>query len=198
VPATNYVGGFVTDPSGRPSYEELEIILRAASLASSAGGRADWYMVAVTDPATQFRIGQHDTQGIPRANPYGTVMVLIFTENVLYSQYRTDDARAFNPRVGYVNVGILSAYLNIAAISLGYSTRMFMTMRDPWPDVGEPWPELQHFLDGTHYIVGATGNAYSAENMKFAQAIVIGTMDNTVEGGATVAQRPQNWSFWTP
>ena len=200
VPANDYTGGFVTDPAGRPSYEDLETILNFASLASSAGGSTSWYMVAVTDPDTQFRIGQHETQGTPRANQDGTVMVLIFTESAVEPQFRTEGGRdfGFNPRIGYTNVGLLSAYLNLAAISLGYSTRMFMTMRDPWPAVGHPWLELQHFLDGEYFVWGSTGDEYSAENMKFAQAIVIGTMDHDVVGGATVADRPNNWSFWSP
>lgn len=198
VAATDFVGGFLEDASGRPSYAEIEQIMNTASLASSARGRTPWYMIVVTDPDVQGAITQSDEPGIPRATSEGTVTVLIFGEWLIDEAYRTDDVKTFFPREGYINVGILAGYLNIAAISLGYSTRMFMTLASPNAPLGERWPEVEGFLDGRYYTWGSNGDVHSTENMKFAIAIVIGTIDETVEAGVTVAQRPHNWSFWTP
>jgi len=196
VEATNWTAGFIEDASGRPSYADLEIIMNTASLASSARGRTPWYMVVVTDTETQNAITQSDAPGVPRLTSDGTVTVLIFGEWLLDEQYRTDTVKTFFPREGYINVGILSAYLNVAAISMGYSTRMFMTLASPNAPLGERWPEVEPFIVGREYTWGSTGDAYTTDNMKFAIAVVIGTMDETIESGATVAGRPHNWSFW--
>lgn len=66
-------GGFITDASGAPTKEDLEAILHTASLAVTSGGKADWYMVAVTDPEEQKAI-IGDKYGI--ATSEGTVTVL--------------------------------------------------------------------------------------------------------------------------
>ncbi|MCL2374875.1 MAG: FMN-binding protein, partial [Treponema sp.] len=68
----------------------------------------------------------------------------------------------------------------------------------PWPALGERWPEVEFLLEGRSYTWGSTGQSFSTENMKFANALVIGRLNPAIESGTTVALRPHNWSFWDP
>jgi len=193
---TGWVTGFSEDPADRPTYEDIETIMNFASLAMSARARTPWYMVVVTDYETQRLLAQADAPGIPRAVSPGTVKVMIFSEWLLYEDYRTDTVKNFFPREGYINVGIMSAYINMAAIALGYSVRQYMTLSHPWPALGERWTEVEFLTDGRYYTWGSTGQSFNTENMKFANALVIGRLNPEVESGTTVALRPHNWSFW--
>ncbi|MCL2381503.1 MAG: FMN-binding protein [Treponema sp.] len=195
---SNWVTGFSENPADRPTYEDIETIMNFASLAMSARARTPWYMVVVTDYETQVLLHQADRPGTPRGVSRGTVKVLIFSEWLLYEDVRTDTVMTFFPREGYINAGIMSAYINMAAIALGYSVRQYMTLSHPWPALGERWSELEFLLDGRFYTWGSTGERFNTENMKFANALVIGRLDPTVESGTTVALRPHNWSFWDP
>ena len=200
IPALNHPGGFIQDPSGRPTMEHIELIMNTASLAGTSGGRTDWYLVVVTDTEEQHEIIGRNADGTPRATSEGTIVVLVFSERLIREELRTDDVVRFQPDRGYYNVGIVTGYLNMAAISLGYASRMFMTptfANNGFRD-GERWLEAEHFLDGKYYTVGATGEVFSTENMKFVNAIVIGTLDQTVEAGVTSRLYPRNWSFWEP
>ena len=196
---TGHPGGFITDASGRPPMADIELMLDTASLAVTSGGRTDWYMILVTDTEAQHDIiGIRD--GIPRATSDGTVTVLIFSERLIRTDLRTDSVIGFAPDRGYYNVGILTGYLNILAVSMGYGTRMFMTPEIPGNGFrdGERWLEAEHFLEGTYYIMGATGERFSTENMKFVCAIVIGTPNRSVATYTTQRLFPRNWSYWEP
>lgn len=203
-PNTGHPGGFVRDESGRPSDEDLELILNTASLAVTSGGRTDWYMVVVKDTDAQNEIiGK--IEGVSRATSDGTVTVLIFSERLIRTDYRTDEVVGFAPDRGYYNVGILTGYLNMASVAMGYGTRMFMTPNIPGNGFreGQRWLEAEHFLDGRYYVLGTTGEAFSTENMKFVNAVVIGTpaeleYDTDVFTGATTNSFPRNWSVWDP
>ena len=207
-PITGHPGGFVTDASGRPSAEDLELILNTASLAVTSGGRSDWYMVVVEDTDAQNEIiGK--IEGQARATSDGTVTVLMFSERLIREDLRTDEVVGFAPDRGYYNVGIVTGYLNMAAVALGYGTRMFMTPAIPGNGFhgGERWLEAEHFLDGRYYVMGSTGETFSAENMKFVNAVVIGSpaevdpdldIDVDVVSHATTRQFPHNWSIWDP
>ena len=203
-PVTGHPGGFVTDTSGRPSSEDIELILNTASLAVTSGGRTDWYMVVVEDTDAQHEI-IGEIEGVPRATSDGTVTVLIFSERLIQEDLRTDEVVGFAPDRGYYNAGILSGYLNMSAISLGFGTRMFMTPNIPGNGFreGSRWLEAEHFLDGRTYVVGSTGDEFSTENMKFVNAIVIGTpapIEDNADGftHATESLFPRNWSIWNP
>lgn len=196
---TGHPGGFITDASGRPSMEDIELILNTASLAVTSGGRTDWYMVLVTDTEAQHQIiGRRNDQ--PFSTSEGTVTVLIFSERLIRTDLRTDEVIGFAPDRGYYNAGILTGYLNMVAVALGYGTRMFMTPGIPGNGFrnGERWLEAEHFLHGRYYIMGATGDRFSAENMKFINAVVIGTPNRSVETFVTQRLFPQNWSHWDP
>ena len=203
-PVTGHPGGFVTDASGRPSDEDIELILNTASLAVTSGGRTDWYMVVVKDTDAQNEIiGK--IEDVPRATSDGTITVLIFSERLIQEDLRTDEVVGFAPDRGYYNVGILTGYLNMAAVSLGHGTRMFMTPNIPGNGFreGNRWLEAEHFLDGRTYVVGSTGYEFSTENMKFVNAVVIGTpapIEDNVDGftHATTNLFPRNWSIWDP
>jgi hypothetical protein len=195
-PANNQPGGFITDASGKPSQEDLESMLHMASLAVTSGGRSDWYMVAVTDPAEQLEI-IGDNYGV--ATSEGTVTVLVFSERLLRPDVRTDEVTSFQPDRGYYNVGIVTGYLNVAAISLGYGSHMFMTPALPGVNGfnnGDIGLDATKYLEGTEYYMASTHEFHSNENMKFVCAIVIGTLDESVEAGVTNKEFPDNWYIW--
>ncbi len=189
-------GGFVTDASGAPSKETLEEILHMASLAVTSGGKSDWYMVAVTDPAEQLKI-IGDKYGV--ATSEGTATVLVFGERLIRDELRTDENNAFQPDRGYYDAGIVTGYLNIAAIAKGYGTHMFMTPALEGVNGfnnGERGLDCDKYLEGTSYYMASKHESFSNENMKFVCAIVIGTLDENVETGLTNKEFPDNWSIW--
>jgi outer membrane murein-binding lipoprotein Lpp len=195
-PENNQAGGFITDASGKPSQEDLEKMLHMASLAVTSGGRADWFMVAVTDPDEQLEI-IGDRYGI--ATSEGTVTVLILSERLLRPDVRTDEVSTFQPDRGYYNVGIVTGYLNVAAISLGYGSHMFMTPALPGVNGfndGDIGLDVTKYIEGTEYYMASTHEFHSTENMKFVCAVVIGTLDETVEAGVTNKEFPDNWILW--
>lgn len=197
-PAANQPAAFVADASGAPTEEDLKDILHMASLAVTSGGRTDWFMVAVTDPEEQLAIiGTND--GVPKGTSEGTVTVLIFSERVLRQEFRTDEHVAFQPDRGYYDAGIVTGYLNTAAIAKGYGTHMFMTPALEGVNgfnEGGPGLDCAKYLEGTTYINGTTKEAYSTENMKYVNAVVIGTPDETIENGVTNKLFPDNWIIW--
>lgn len=189
-------GGFVTDASGAPTKEDLEEILHMASLAVTSGGKSDWYLVAVTDPEEQKAI-IGENYGV--ATSEGTVTVLVFGERLIRDELRTDDSNSFQPDRGYYDAGIVTGYLNVAAIAKGYATHMFMSPAlegvNGFND-GERGLDCDKYLEGTTYYNAAKHESYSTENMKFVNAVVIGTLDETVETGLTTKEFPDNWTIW--
>lgn len=189
-------GGFVTDASGAPTEEDLKDILHMASLAVTSGGKSDWYLVAVTDPAEQRAI-IGDKYGV--ATSEGTVTVLVFSERCIREELRTDDTNGFQPDRGYYDAGIVTGYLNVAAISKGYGTHMFMTPALEGVNGfnnGERGLSCDKYLAGTEYYSGSLHEFYSNENMKFVNAVVIGTFNEDVETGLTNKEFPDNWCIW--
>ena len=189
-------GGFITDKSGAPTEEELKEMLHMASLAVTSGGKSDWYMVAITDPAEQTAI-IGDKYGV--ATSEGTVTVLVFSERCIREELRTDDVVGFQPDRGYYDAGIVTGYLNVAAIAKGYGTHMFMSPALEGVNGfnnGERGLNCDKYLEGTEYYCGSLHEAFSNENMKFVNAVVIGTLDETVETGLTNKEFPDNWMIW--
>ena len=190
-------GGFIMDASGAPSIEDLKEILHMASLAVTSGGKTDWYMVAVTDPAEQEAlIGNSVRNRI--ATSEGTVTVLVFGERLLRPDVRQEE-NVYQPDRGYYDAGIVTGYLNIAAIAKGYGTHMFMTPSLPGVNGfndGDIGLDCAKYLEGTTYINGATEEEYSTADMKFICAVVIGTLDPTVETGLTTHGFPDNWRIF--
>ena len=196
---------FVTDASGAPSEAELKQMLHFASLAVSSGGKNDWYMVAVTDPAEQEAIIGKSTTGKPKCTSAGTVTVMVFSERVLRPEFRTDKEGdpsfvAFQPDRGYYDAGILTGYLQTAAIGLGFGTHMFQTPALKGTNgfnEGGLGLDTAKYLKDTKYVNASTKAEYSNDNMKFCCAIVIGTLDEKHTAGVTQRLRPENWKIWT-
>ncbi|MEF9972379.1 MAG: hypothetical protein RR893_00460 [Clostridia bacterium] len=189
-------GGFITEASAAPTQEDLKAMLHMASLGVTSSGKSDWYMVAVTDPDEQRAI-IGDKYGISASE--GTATVLVFGERLIREELRTDENNKFQPDRGYYDAGIITGYLNIAAISKGYATHMFMSPAlegtNDFNDGGLGL-DCAKYLDGTTYYMASKHESYSTENMKFVCAIVIGTLDETVETGLTTKEFPDNWSIW--
>ena len=188
-------GGFITDASGAPSEEDLKAILHMASLAVTSNGKTDWYMVAVTDPDEQTAI-IGNKYGV--ATSAGTATVLVFGERLLRPDVRKEEG-VYQPDRGYYDAGIVTGYLNIAAIAKGYATHMFMTPAlegvNGFND-GDVGLDCSKYLAGTTYINGNTEEEYSNDDMKFICAVVIGTYDPAVETGLTTHGFPDNWTIY--
>lgn len=194
---------YITDKSGAPTDDQLKAMLHFASLAVASGGKNDWYMVAVRDPAEQLAIIGKTEAGKPKCTSDGTVTVLVFTERVLRPEFRTDakleTTVAFQPDRGYYDAGIVSGYLNVAAIAMGFGSHWFQTPALPGVNgfnEGGLGQDGSKYLTGTKYINGATKQEFSTENMKFVCAIVIGKLDTKHTAGVTVRLRPDNWLIW--
>ena len=112
---------------------------------------------------------------------------------------RTDENNSFAPDRGYYDAGIVTGYLNTAAIALGYGSHMFMSPAlegvNGFNDGGEGL-NCDKYLDGTTYYMASAHESYSTENMKFVCAVVIGTLDESVEAGVTDKEFPDNWIIW--
>jgi hypothetical protein len=196
---------FIADASGAPTDEKLKTILHFSSLAVSSGGKNDWFLVAVKDPAEQLAIIGKTDKGVSKCTSAGTVTVLVFSERILLPKFRTDKEgdpsfAAFQPDRGYYDAGIITGYLQTAAIGLGYGTHMFQTPAIPGVNGfndGGPGLDTKKYLTGTKYTNAATKGLYSNDNMKFVCAIVIGTLDKKHTAGVTDKIRPDNWSIWT-
>lgn len=187
--------GLIADASGAPTLEELEEFLHFASLAVTSGGRADWFLVAVTDPEEQTAI-IGENHGITSE---GTVTILVLTERSIQLDHRTDEVAPFTPDRGYYNAGIVTGYLNLAAISKGYATRMFMTPALPGTNGfnnGEPGLDVAKYIEGTSYTLATTEEDHSTENMKFVCAVVIGTPNTELETYTTEKLFPENYIIW--
>ena len=189
-------GGFITDKSGAPSEEDLKEILHMASLAVTSNGKSDWYMIAITDPAEQTAIigNKYGT-----ATSEGTVTVLVFSERCIREELRTDDVVGFQPDRGYYDAGIVTGYLNVAAIAKGYATHMFMSPALEGVNGfnnGERGLNCDKYIAGTEYYDGNFCEYNSNENMKFVCAVVIGTLDESLETGLTEKEFPDNWMIW--
>lgn len=189
-------GGFITDASGAPSVEDLKDILHFASLGVTSNGKTDWYMIAVTDPEEQKAI-IGDKWGVAASE--GTATILVFTERCIRTELRTDDTNVYTPDRGYYDCGIVTGYLNIAAIAKGFGTHMFMTPAlegvNGFNDGGIGL-DCSKYIAGTTYVNGNDEETYSNDNMKFVCAVVIGTLDETVETGLTTHGFPENFMFY--
>lgn len=189
-------GGFRTDAAAAPTVEDLKEMLHFASRAVTSNGKTDWYMIAVTDPAEQKAI-IGDKWGV--ATSEGTATILVFTERCIRTELRTDDSNPYTPDRGYYDSGIVTGYLNIAAIAKGFGTHMFMTPALEGVNGfnnGERGLDCSKYIDGTTYVNGNDEETYSNDNMKFVCAVVIGTLDDTVETGLTTHEFPENWMIY--
>ena len=86
------------------------------------------------------------------------------------------------------------------AIAKGYGTHMFMSPGGLAGvngfNNGERGLDCEKYIAGTEYYDGNFCEYNSNENMKFVCAVVIGTLDETVETGLTHHEYPDNWMFW--
>ncbi|MHB1314448.1 MAG: hypothetical protein ACYCX2_03050 [Christensenellales bacterium] len=194
---------FKTDAASAPTDDQLKALLHFASLAVSSGGKTDWFLVAVKDPAEQTAIIGKSEAGNPKCTSAGTITILVFSERVLRPEFRTDAALettvAFQPDRGYYDAGIITGYLNVGAIAMGYGSHMFQTPTLPGINgfnEGGPGLDCAKYLEGTKYINGSTKQEFSNENMKFVCAVVIGTLDEKHTAGTTERLRPDNWIIW--
>lgn len=219
-----------------PTKAQVETIMNLVQKTPTSGGANDFFFLVLTDPAQQ-----KDVVGDRNASD-GTVTVMIFTDRVLAEKdafivldpegtfkfpqtakvlpypanARGNKNVPFAPDRGYISAGTAAGYINLAAISQGFGTHMFLTPNgyyDNRPyvpryvDAAKPHIEsvylkgkgYRYFVDGD-YGASRTGNpagsffeAYG--NLRFALAVVIGTVDEAADSQLTAKTYPKNWDF---
>lgn len=192
-------GSFKTDAASAPTADEIEQILHYASLAPTSGGKTDYFLVVVTDPEEQMAIIGSNYGATTSA---GTITVLVLSDRLYDAATRADGGTVpVQPDRGYYNVGIVSGYINTAAISLGYGTHYFMSPALPKDngqfDSGSIGFDVSKYVEGYQYTNGSSGDVVNISgNLKFVCAIVIGTADLELETSMTDHNYPDNWAIW--
>lgn len=193
-------GSFKTDAASQPSKEDVEKILHYASLAPTSGGKTDYYMIAITDEAEQQAI-IGSTYGV--ATSAGTVTILVLADRLYDETVRADGgAVKCQPDRGYYDVGIVSGYLNVATIALGYGSHYFMSPALPKDngqfDSSAVGFDVSAYTKDLVYVNGNNGDEVKvAGNCKFVCAIVIGQLNEDAETKVTSHEYPENYTIWT-
>ena len=206
------VYGYITDASGKPSTEDITDIMDFARLGVTSTGYGDVYLVAIEDTELQKEV-------IGRYTSEGTTTILVYSNRLLKYEEQVSPGKVYQPDRGYYNAGIISGYLNLAAIAHGYSTHMFQSPAlSAAAELGERTENFDQFLkdengewlqykNGTLYGLeypdkfAGYNDYYSAEGLKFVCAVVIGTLNPELDvdgwAGATMgSEYPQNYSFY--
>jgi len=190
---------FKTDAESAPTQSDIQAILHYTSLAPTSGGQANYFLIAVTDVTEQQKIIGTDYGQVVSE---GTVTILVLSDRLYNSTIRADGGSVMcQPDRGYYNVGIVSGYLNTAALSLGYGTRYFMSIALPKDngqfDSGAVGYDVTAYAESFQYENGSTGEMINVSgNCKFVCAIVIGTVDLQASTSVTDTVYPDNWSIW--
>ncbi len=177
-----------------PNEEQLNTIMRLASLTPTSTGKTDYLLVVLKDPKQQM-----DVVGEGNANS-GTVTVLVFGDRLIPTEQSLGKHTQQLDR-GYYNVGIASGYLNLGAISQGFGTHFFMTSQYPKKDSPLTIEDVYLKDKGYKYTLGydanklgdANGQVDAYGNVKFVCAIVIGTLDEQADTQVTDHKYPENW-----
>jgi len=178
-----------------PTTEKVNAIMKFASLTPTSVGKTDYLLVVLKDVDKQV-----DVIGKGKVHS-GTITVLVFGDRIL----PTEESIGKHPQQvdrGYYNVGILSGYVNIAAVSFGYGTHFYMTSEYAKKDARKQTIEEAYLKDkGYKYTLGydpnkqgdAKGQIDAFGNLKFVCAIVIGTLDEKAKTKMTDHGYPENW-----
>jgi hypothetical protein len=178
-----------------PNDDKLKTIMKMASLTPTSVGKTDYFLVVLKDVKQQV-----DVVGKDKAHS-GTVTVLVFGDRLL----PTESSLGKHPQQldrGYYNVGIVSGYLNLAAVSQGFGTHFYMTTEYAAKDKRKLTLEETYLKDKRYrYTLGydankqgdAKGQVFAYGNLKFVCAIVIGTLDEKAQTKLTDHGYPENW-----
>lgn len=193
---TVYRDAFRDGAEFRPTSEEIEAMMRFATMSPTSIGMNDFLWVVLTDVEQQ-----RDVVGEENANE-GTITAMIFGDRLLPAEESLGGHVQSVDR-GYYNVGISTGYLNLAAISLGYGSRMYMTTQYTMAgSTREQTTEEAYLKDkGYQYLFGfdrfergdEEGYADAYGNLKFVAAIVIGTLDEEADSTVTDKIYMQNY-----
>lgn len=214
-------GHWSSDPADQPTDEEIELMLKAATLPQSAGGQTNNFFIVVRDVEEQRKIIGDKYCAVEDTSTEGTVTILVMADNIISNAEGrmkqaaseiSDKAHNF----AYLDAGIASGVLITAAQSMGYYTHFWGS------DVGPNAPF--DLANGDHqsmslYIkdeyVGKSGYSvnYGEEDMidpatavpirgnyALVSAIVIGKpiAEEAVDvvSFATYHGRPERWAFF--
>lgn len=179
-----------------PTEDQLKTIMRLATLAPTSRGFNDYLLVVLKDVAQQRDI-------VGEANAHeGTVTVLVFGDRLLPTDQSLGGHDQSLDR-GYYNVGIVSGYLNLAAISQGLGTRMYMTTEYHRGGANKTQTIEEAFLKdkGYKYTLAsdplgrgdANRQVEAYGNLKFVCAIVIGNLNEQADTTVTDKIYDENW-----
>lgn len=178
-----------------PTDAQLKTIMRLTSLSPTSVGMTDYLLVVLKDPAQQI-----DVVGKDKAGP-GTVTVMVFGDRLIATDKSLGKHTQQLDR-GYYNAGIVSGYLNLAALSQGFGTHFYMTSQYATAGARPVSIEEAYLKDkGYKYSFGydpykrgdANKQAEAWGNLKWICAIVIGTLDETAQTKVTDHGYPENW-----
>ncbi len=178
-----------------PSEAQLKTIMKLTSLSPTSVGMTDYLLVVLKDAAQQ-----EDVIGKGKVNS-GTVTVLVFGDRLIATEQSLGKHTQQLDR-GYYNAGIVSGYLNLAALSQGFGTHFYMTTE--YAAAGKRTMSLEDaYLKGKGYKYGigydpykrgdANKQAEAYGNLKFICGIVIGTLDEKAQTKVTDHGYPENW-----
>lgn len=178
-----------------PSDAQLKTIMKLTSLSPTSVGMTDYLLVVLKDAAQQ-----EDVIGKGKVHA-GTVTVLVFGDRLLPTDQSLGKHTQQLDR-GYYNAGIVSGYLNLAALSQGFGTHFYMTTE--YATAGKRPMSLEDaYLKGKDYKYGigydpykrgdANKQAEAYGNLKFICGVVIGTLDEKAQTKVTDHGYPQNW-----
>ena len=187
---------FMEGTQNAPTDAQLKTIMRLATLAPTSRGFNDYLLVVLDDVAQQ-----RDVVGEANAHD-GTVTVLVFGDRLLPKEESLGGHDQSLDR-GYYNVGIVTGYLNLAAISQGFGTRMYMTTEYTRGGSTRTMTTEETYLKdkGYKYTLGvdplgrgdANRQVEAFGNLKFVCAVVIGTLNEQAETTVTDKIYDQNW-----
>lgn len=187
---------FLEGSQNAPTEEQLKTIMRLATLAPTSRGFNDYLLVVLDDVAQQ-----RDVVGEANAHD-GTITVLVFGDRLLPKEESLGGHDQTVDR-GYYNVGIVTGYLNLAAISQGLGTRMYMTTEYTRAGSTRTMTTEEAYLKdkGYKYTLAsdplgrgdANRQVEAYGNLKFVAAVVIGHLNEQAETTVTDKIYDQNW-----
>ena len=224
-------GQFLSGAENRPTDEELETILQTANTYFQCHGLTGAHFIVIKDTDEQNAIVPtffgNDTTG--------TVTILVMSDGLKDQEHHVNqyypgstDVNGGNPEYWHMYYGIYesgwaSAYLNLAAIELGYRTRAYAALTIPGAESGvvnmeaggdfsliqgENW-DIQKYMstkDGSeefdHYVMALDEEIPAEGNLTLLCAIVIGKVDETDTTTSATGSLPHkdkmkyNYDFW--
>lgn len=214
-------GHWSHDPADKPTDEEIEKMLKAATLPQTAAGQTNTFFVVVKDVEDQHKIIGDKYCPVEQASTEGTVTILVMADNILM-----EDEGRLNPNLvwlgeksrnqAFFDAGTATSALMTAAHSMGYYAHLWgsnIGPNAPWDLANGKYQSMSLYLKDDY--TGKNGKTveFGKEdeiapentipvrgNYVLVCALVIGkpiaeeAVD--VKSFATYHGRPERWAFF--